>query len=488
MNLRYRSLLTCVSLLACTAGKTALAGDWQVQPSVTLSESYTDNAQLTNTDEQSDFITTISPGIGIRGEGRRVKMDVDYLYQYVKFLDQTDFDNGTHNLQANVTNEILRDHLFLDARTSMFPSLQSNQGQVSNRTLNRRERQDRLNQGNRSDVVTYGFTPRYVHALGTFADFTASNNYSDVSTSEGAAGGGQNNNLNVGLNSGRRFQRFNWGLNFERRDNTIENTDQEQTFQSLWANSGYRLNRLFKLTGRVGIEDNQFQTDQNQGSGASWLVGGVLTPNPRTSLSGQFGERLFGSTKQFDFNYRRRRFTVSGNYSEELRTSNEILRDQQVFQREDPFGNPIPLNPIDNADFGLPLNEVGLTDDVFINRRLDATVGYARRRDTFSVNVYRNEQESTRSEQVDDNTGFGASWNRRLSPRTSVGIRGDYQERTSEGQQGDQTFIFVSPYLSYAIGPQLSSRLTYSWTNSDSEDPLNTFIENTISGSLSYAF
>ncbi len=466
----------------------AQAGEWDIQPSFSLSESYTDNVQLVETGEEGDFITSITPGIAIRGEGRRLQMNADYLYNYNKYFDKSDFDAGTHTLQGNINNELVRDHLFLDVNAAMFPAQVSNQGQVSNRNLNRRDRLDQLNAGNRADVISYGFTPRYQQAFGSIADFTATNDYSDTSTGEGTAGGGKNNTLNVGLNSGRRFARSNWGLNFERRDNQNDNTDEDQSFQELWANSGYQLNRLFRFTGRIGIEDNQFATDQNQEGGASWMLGGVLTPNPRTSLSGEFGQRRFGDTKRFDFNYRRRRVTISGNYDEELRTSNEVLRDQQVFLREDPFGNPLPINPIDNTDFGLPLDQVGLTDDVFINRRLSAVIGYFRKRDTFSANIYRNEQESTRNQQVDLNTGFGASWNRRLSARMSVGLTGDYQERESDGQQGSSTFLYLSPYLGYAIGPHLSSRLAYSYSDSTGDAQDNSFTENTVTGSLSYAF
>lgn len=475
-------------LLGAAVAGGAQAGEWDIRPSLSLSESYTDNVQLVETGEEGDFITSVTPGIAIRGEGRRLQMNADYLYDYNKYFDKSEFDAGTHNLQGNVNNELVRNHLFVDVNAAMFPAQVSNQGQVSNRTRNRRARVDQLNAGNRTNVISYGITPRYLQSFGSIADFTASTNYSDTSTEQGAAGGGRNNNLNVGLDSGRRFARFDWGVNYQRRDNQNDNTDQEQTFQSLWTNGGYQLNRLFKFTGRVGIEDNQFSTNQNQEGGPSWMLGGVLTPNPRTTLSGQFGQRRFGDTRQFDFNYRRRRVTVSGNYNEELRTSNEVLRDQQVFLREDPFGNPLPINPIDNTDFGLPLDEVGLTDDVFINRRLNAVIGYFRKRDTFSANVYRNEQESTSNQQADVNTGFGASWNRRLSPRTSVGLRGDYQERESDGPQGNSTFLYLSPYLSYSIGPHLSSRLSYSYSDSTGDAPDNSFTENTVTGSLSYAF
>lgn len=475
-------------LLGAAATSGVQAGEWDIQPSVSLSESYTDNVQLVETGEEGDFITSIMPGVAIRGEGRRLQMNADYLYNYNKYLDKSEFDAGTHNLQGNINNEVVRDHLFLDVFAAMFPAQVSNQGQVSNRNSNRRDRLDQLNAGNRADVISYGFTPRYQQAFGSIADFTASTNYSDTSTGEGVAGGGQNNSLDIGLNSGRRFARSSWGLIYQRRDNQNDNTGEDQTFQSLFGNGGYQLNRFFRLTGQIGIEDNQFSTDQNQESGPSWLFGGVFTPNPRTSLSGQFGQRIFGDTKQFDFNYRRRRVTISGNYNEELRTSNEVLRDQQVFRREDPFGNPLPINPIDNTDFGLPLDEVGLTDDVFINRRLTAVIGYFRKRDTFSANVYRNEQESTRNQQVEMNTGFGANWNRRLSPRTSVGLLGDYQERESENQQGSSTFLYLSPYLSYTIGPHLSSRLAYSYSDSSGDGPDNTFTESTVTGSLSYAF
>jgi hypothetical protein len=48
--------------------------------------------------------------------------------------------------------------------------------------------------------------------------------------------------------------------------------------------------------------------------------------------------------------------------------------------------------------------------------------------------------------------------------------------------------VFVTPFLSYMIGPHLSSRLSYSYSENIAEGPTGDFVENAVTGTLSYAF
>jgi len=466
----------------------AHAGDWQIQPRFSLSETYTDNALLEGDNPSSDLITTLSPGVSISGNGARVRLATQYTAQKQIFKNNDELGQLTHLLQTNGNAELVRDQVFMSAFASMFPTVRDSFGQISNRNRNARDA------SNRTNVVSYGFAPEFRHRLGNWVSLKATTNWSDVSTGEGQAGGGQNMDWRFSADSGRRFARVSWGSNFSRRENDGGDFGNRSVFQQ-WTNTArYRLNRFVRLNSTLGYESNDFQTDQNglngQGNlrgGLNWSLGTTLNLTPRTSITGSFGERAFGSTKSFDFNHRWRRFIVNGRYNEELRTTAEVLREQQVFGTVDPFGNPI-IDPLGNGDPSVPIDQLGLTNDVFISRTFIATVGYQLRRDQFNVNVTRRSQESTLNGNADTLFSTGGSWSHTLSNRLSTGLTADFQTREGDGLAQTSDFMFISPFVNYTIGPRVSSRLSYSHMDSVSGDASDDFTENAVQGTLSFAF
>lgn len=465
----------------------AMAGDWFVQPRLNLNQTWTDNPRLVSEAQRpsSDWITSISPGISVSGQGRRLKLNGDYTAQKQVFKDNSDLSQLTHLLQANSQAEVVRDQVFVTAFASMFPTIRNNLGQVSNRNRNIR------NQANRADVISYGFSPEFRHRLGNWVNLSARTNWSDVSTGDqggSGVGGGQNTDWRFSADSGRRFQRFGWGSEFSRRENDGGDQGRRSVFQR-WNNSlNYRLNRFLRLNSSVGYEMNDFQTNGGGlNNGLNWSLGATVNLSPRTSVTGSFGERAFGETKSFSFSHRMRRFIFAGNYNEDLRTTSEVLREQQVFTTLDPFGVPI-IDPLTQGDPSIPINQIGLTDDVFISRVFTSSIGYNRRRDSVSMRINRREQESTRSAVNDSLFGIGGTWSHRMSSRLSAGFNADFQIRESDNNAQSSEFLSLSPFVSYTIGPHVSSRLSYQYMDNVSADASDDFTENAVTGSLSVAF
>lgn len=485
-----RLTMTRLALVSALAGQSAHAGEWFIQPRLGLTETWTDNALLASESQQprSDWVTSISPGLSIAGEGRRLQLNTEYTAQKQIFLDNSELSQLTHLLQANSRAEVVRDQVFVTAFGSMFPSIRNSLGQISNRNRNAR------NTANRVDVISYGFAPEVRHRFGNLANVTTRFGWSDVSTGDAGAGGGQgvgggqNTDWRIAVDSGRRFQRFDWGSEFTRRENDGGDFGQSSVIQR-WNNRlNYRLNRFVRLNSSFGYEANELQTGaSNLNSGAIWQIGATLTPSPRTSLTGSFGERVFGSTKLFSFTHRWRRFIVNGTYNEDLQTTSEVLREQQVFTTVDPFGNRI-IDPVTQGDPNAPINQLGLTDDVFISRVFTASIGYTRRRDNLAIRVNRREQESTLSSQTESLFGIGGSWSHTLSRRLSTGFSADYQTRESDNVAQGSDFLSLSPFVSYTIGPHVSSRLSYQYMDSVSGDASDDFVENAVTGTLSVAF
>ena len=481
----HGTLLILASMLAPLV---VHGGEWRIQPRLSVFETYTDNPRLVDSSRNtgSDWLTSLAPGISVTGTGRRLQMNTEYTAQKQIFANNSDLSQMTNLLQSNARAEIVREQFFISAYANMFPTVRNNLGQISNRNRNARI------QTNRTDVITYGFAPEIRHHLGNYVNLSARVNWSDTATGDTGndIGSGQDFETRLAADSGRYFQRVTWGSTFSRREsNGNGNSPGGGSNFQRWNNTlHYRINRLVRLDSSFGYEINDFSTNGNGlNNGFNWQLGATLTPSPRTSLSGSFGERAFGSTMQFSFNHRWRRFIVSGQYNEELRTTSEVLRQQQVFSVLDPFGVPI-IDPLTNGDPTIPLDQIGLTNDVFISRDFNSSIGYNRKHDNFSMRVSHRTQESTRTSVSDSAMSFGGAWSHTLSYRLSAGVQADYQNRTSSNVQRSSDFVSISPFVNYTIGPHVRSRLSYQYMDSVSADTSDDFTENSVTGSLSFAF
>jgi hypothetical protein len=63
-----------------------------VEPRLTLREEYDDNIFLTPEDEESDFITTVAPGVALRWEARHFTLVLDYGLEFLFYRDHPEFD------------------------------------------------------------------------------------------------------------------------------------------------------------------------------------------------------------------------------------------------------------------------------------------------------------------------------------------------------------------------------------------------------------
>lgn len=464
---------------------------WTVVPSLSASEHFTDNLFLAAERPQSGFYTTWVPGLAIRGDTRRLQVDADWAAERLMFLDDPELDRTTQRLHGHLAATLIEEHLFVDAFGALYPSLVEGAGRLGNLGRNARSARGALvgGEANRTDVTTWGVTPRWRQDFGSFATFTASATFSDTATdAAGRVGGGEGRDWRARLETGRRFQRWHWGLDYERRDNEASRSGVSSVFQRLWLDSRWDATRKLALTAALGVEDNQFVSRFRQRHGPVWQLGFDYTPTPRSSVRASVGERSFGSTKAFALRHRLRSFVLSARYDEDLRTTSELLRARAVLPATDAFGQPLPVDPAANLDGVLPLDQLSLVDEVFVNRVFSAGLGYQRRRDEISLNVYRVLQGATRRQREEVAVGTTAVWRHQFGRRLSGGLQLNYQSREAGSPRLTTDFAWVSPFLQWQLGPSARLVLNYSWMESASSRATDSFRENALMLGLSYAF
>ena len=481
----------CVTLAGLLCTRAVQAGDWRIRPTLTAGQRYSDNINAAPSgQERDDFITTLSSGIAVEGRGARARLNANYNAQRYFFMKDTRPDDVTHFLTSNLSSEIVEDFFFFDARAAMAPTVIANTGRITNQNYI-------LADQNRADVLNYSFTPRLRRRLGSWATASLSQTFTDTTAQQpndplqtNLQGSGNGSNLQARLQSGREFGRFGWSLDYSERSFTTDLGRQDSTLRRTRANGNYRLNRKWRLNGSVGQETNDFVGNNQQGSRANWSIGATWTPSPRTRIEGSWGKRAFGNTRNFNFSHRMRRLNLRGRYTEDYATTADILQTQRVYTNLDEFGRPLttPFDPANLADPTLLNTNLGLTNDVFVSRRLEADIGYRYRLNSFRFGLFRAEQESARVQSTEEAIGTNFNWSRPLGRQTSWSFSVTRQDRSGTGGQESVQSLFITPRITHRLGAHVNTSLGYSYSENTSDRGTFDYAENAVFVTLGYAF
>ncbi len=457
-----RSSLVLASAALLGWGPGASCGDWQFTPRLSLDEAYTDNVRLEEDGGRGDFVTTVTPGISVRGTGRRLNANVDYNLQQLVYGQATDFNATNHQLQGDVRAEIIEDWIYFDTSSRM-----------SQQTIDSRRQFTSTNRGpdaNRRDVLTYDFTPSLRHTFGTWFNLEA--NYQNVTidqsggaTTNVAGNSSDEESYLVSVGSGSILARTPMRFTFRTRDATFD-SGRESTLESYSGELSYIVNRKFRLTGQGGVDNNTFQSGNRNNSGPYWSVGGSWTPSPRTTLSGSWGDRFFGKNFSVSGNHRHRRWTVDGSYSEDVQTSSDFQRGLLLVPLLDETGQPV-FDPVTSSLILIPLDSQTATDDVVVNKNARAGLRYRLRRGNLRLSFFQSDRifQASGQDELTRGATFGFDW--RLSPRLRSSLDVSWRENTRSNEAQSNSYYSIAPGLSYDLGPHTTARLRYEYAGNE---------------------
>ncbi|MFP4047380.1 MAG: hypothetical protein ACLFT4_06435, partial [Bacteroidales bacterium] len=95
---------TCLLVITCIS-KSFSQSVVRVQPTLQVSEEYNNNIDTDDQDEESDFITTISPGILISRETQVSKGELSYSPGFSIYADNSEYDEVRHNLNMSYARD-----------------------------------------------------------------------------------------------------------------------------------------------------------------------------------------------------------------------------------------------------------------------------------------------------------------------------------------------------------------------------------------------
>jgi uncharacterized protein (PEP-CTERM system associated) len=186
-----------LSVGACYA-LPAEAADITITPSIALDEKFTDNVLVTSSNRQTDFITSVNPGLKVEGKGAQLNFGLDYQPAYDHYATNNHLDGWRHEGLGVGKAELVKDWLFLDLRGAISEENANPIGPGAST--------DRTAPLNRLQVATYSIGPSLRHAFADQVLAQLSYRHDQVAYRNSGATAVQNTNAVDSVGDGGRFE------------------------------------------------------------------------------------------------------------------------------------------------------------------------------------------------------------------------------------------------------------------------------------------
>lgn len=427
----------------------AQAESWTFTPRLQVGGTYSDNVALAASgQERGDTILELSPGIQIRGDGARVKLSLDYTWQNLTYLKDSN-NNTSHNmLNASASIEAIEKWFYVDATAGVAQQNISAFGSqpVDNTNVS----------GNRTNVSSYSFSPYIKGRLGSFASYELRHNTFGADSGVDQLSRSQTNEWLGMLRGGTPLSVLNWGLDYNRRSTDYTNSnsaDSELYRGSLYLN----VDPALKLSANAGYEKNNVLFGKQ--SGATHGFGFQWTPEEWTSLVGERDQRLFGTGYSLFFKHRMPMSALDVALTRDLTSTPTVLFTGLGTTLAQLVANALPAPPAGTPDNRLAVatNLLGasanlvptigfLTNQIVLQKRLQASYALIGASNMLTFTAFRSDTQaaaagfSTATDIANlgqiAQTGRSVSWSHSLSALTSLSASYAHTRSTADGAGG----------------------------------------------------
>lgn len=285
-----------------------------IHASVTGSETYSDNINLSENDKQSDFVTSVAPRLDACTTTGRIQGEASYQLQGVVYANNSSYDDIYNDLEGSTTINLIERHFYLDADTRYGQQvIDPAFGYGRSNIIRPDENQTTSWRTNISPYLTQDLGPvgngilryRYGRAIyddNDVPDTTVQSVYASVVSPDTAEPlSWQGNAVTQWVDtSGGDQQRFLGDLTDLLGDDvaTPDYRDPNATryFDTATLQLGYRVLPHIQLTALGGVED-RYQDDgrNDRWSAPRWQVG-VRYANVATTFEFDYGHRFYGAS------------------------------------------------------------------------------------------------------------------------------------------------------------------------------------------------
>lgn len=487
------------TVLAGTALGLGLVASWPalaqqrattVTSGITLEQRYTDNIELDPEGfEESSFITSVTPFLGISVDRRRVQGNL-FLSGSADYRTHDDSFKLRPNTTARAEIEALEELAFVEVTGAV-----TRQRDDDNRRFG-----GAPGTGLRETRTTafWSVTPSLRGRLGRLLEgnlsFRRSNYYVSGSSQ---AGDGFNNLYAAEVTTGEAFSRFTARAIAEKERGRSEggragavgsgrgNIDRE----TIAFDPRFQVTRHFALIGRVGYENIDTRDRRSDSEGLVWNAGFNWRPGARTDLSVRYGRRFERDNLDVRLSYRLTpTVTVLGRVEDRQESQTLSFIRDLLNQAQIPAGTDV-IDPITGLPL-LPDRSSSVIGDEIVDERIYeiSVIGRRGRHSLSASQSYRERKRQTGALTLNDTWTTTLAWRYALSPRLSTGLSGSFQQENRPGLSADSNTLSTGLNISYALSQRTSfaANAQRSWRNSDVR--LGNYTQNTIALSATVRF
>lgn len=309
------------AVLVLAAGPASAVSGWDIIPSVSLKETYTDNVNLQSSElAEGQFVTELTPALSIGHTSRRLYLRSTFRVRAFAFTDHSvsGENRSANEFSLNSKATLIDDLLFLNLSGSRAQQTISAFGQqyAGNDYAN----------ANRAPVTTYSFSPYAVHSFGSTANLLlrfSRDSVQSSKTAQGAVTGLGNTTgttVSANLSSGRAFRSVSWNVGYSDQTQESSITDDTKS-QVLNTQLRYRVQPTVSLLVNAGYDKYDYSALGGVTKGASYSAGFDWNPSTRTRVEATVGHRFVGSTKSLLVTHRSRRTVWNISYNDTITTS-----------------------------------------------------------------------------------------------------------------------------------------------------------------------
>ncbi|HET9843122.1 MAG TPA: TIGR03016 family PEP-CTERM system-associated outer membrane protein, partial [Gammaproteobacteria bacterium] len=279
---------------------------WDITPSLTLQELYSDNINL-NYERNSEFVTEVAPLINFDNKNTLHPIFGFYRVQGLYFAKSNRENRIYQQALVNTQTSFLHRSLKLNAIADHTQQILFPQTEIG---------VDNIHGSRRSDVSRVMVGPDFIHPLSKWLKSFWSYRYGQVYFHEDNVENSHLQQATWNLGS-RNTTHFDFSSNVDWEHTQQDTLRIAESFNAM-ATLGYRLGPKFRAYAAGGYEEHEGQGLNNALDGTRWHIGAQFAPTRNTFLDGNWGRRSFGETYNLHALWKRKKQSFLLTYQEDI--------------------------------------------------------------------------------------------------------------------------------------------------------------------------
>lgn len=254
-------------------------------PSLTVTESITDNLRLAAAGKSAEAITQLTAALRLSSRSGRVQGNLDYALNGYVYTKDTSASSAQNSLSGNVRIDVVENWLSVTSNAQI--------GQQTVSAFGTQSSNAGLAGGNTTEVRSWQISPVVHGRLSPTIDYQASATYGIVRTGAAASLGSVDTISAAASVNSDKSEALGWtaSLSHRQSDYAASASTELDTAQ---AALNYRPMHDVLLTASVGRERTNY-SPAVKSSTSTWGVSASWIPSTRTKLSANYDHRFFGT-------------------------------------------------------------------------------------------------------------------------------------------------------------------------------------------------